>query len=83
MSLLKTSTILIVFLVALTGCKKKIRKYTYVETDRGLISVHAAYCDLGMLLNHDRHNILDENSKPMTCKGYIDLTPDESDSYGK
>jgi len=73
----------IVVLIMLTGCDRKPRKYTFVKTERGLIRFGIGYCNLGMLLNDEMINILDENSKPITCSGYIKLTQKEFDNYDK
>lgn len=58
-------------------------KKVYVETNRGIISAKVFNCNLGMLVNRDKNNIYDENNKPMTCKGYIRLTPEEFDKWGE
>ncbi len=68
-------SVLIALLVGFTACDAKPRKY--IKTERGLIRSAAAYCELGMLLNNDRINILDESSTPITCSGYIYLTKEE------
>lgn len=47
------------------------------------MSYEAGYCELGMLTNNDRDNILDENSKPITCDGYIMLTDAEKREWQK
>jgi hypothetical protein len=78
---MKNSKLLIVLLsvllVSLSGCESEPRKITYIKTERGLMHYSAGYCELGMLTNNDRYNILDENSKPITCDGYIELTDAE------
>ncbi len=55
---------------------KRTHISTYIETERGLVSFAIATCVLGMLTNADGVNILDENSKPITCTGYVKLTED-------
>jgi hypothetical protein len=75
------SMLLIITLLFLAGCEPT--KSTYIKTERGLISFDHGYCVLGMLVNNDRDNILDEQSKPITCSGYIKLTPAEHAEYVK
>lgn len=73
--------ILFILLGALfiAGCKEA--KNTYIKTDRGLVPYSYGYCELGMLLNNDMINILDEDSNPMTCNGYVNLTREEHKNY--
>lgn len=67
--------IAVLFTIFIFGCEDNKRKY--IETDRGFISYSRAYCDLGMLLNNDGKNIMDEKLKPITCSGYVYLTKEE------
>lgn len=62
------------------GCGES--KTIYVDTERGLIKYYFAHCHLGMLTNNDGDNILDENSKPITCTGVVELTDAEAKSRG-
>ena len=70
--------ILSVFLCLIfQGCDKPPKKHKYIETERGLVNYFGYYCELGMLLNNDRDNVMNENNKPITCSGYIELTKAE------
>lgn len=57
--------------------KRPSKGEKYIETERGIISYAYGYCELGMLINNYGDNILDENSKPITCSGYVWLKEDE------
>lgn len=72
--------LIIILSLILFGCGED-RKYTYIETERGIVSYSVGYCTLGMLTNNDRDNIYDENNKPITCTGYIELTKKERAAY--
>lgn len=71
---------LTVLLVA--GCERKPRTTTYIETEKGLVYWGHGYCVLGMLVNNDRVNIRDEDNKPITCTGKVDLTKAEFNNFG-
>jgi len=45
------------------------------------MSFQRGYCELGMLVNNDIQNILNENNEPITCTGYIKLTEDQVIAY--
>jgi len=75
--------IAMLLLSTISGCEVGPHKHSYVATERGLISFDHAYCELGLLLNNDRYNILDEDSKPVTCTGYVTLTEEEAMQYGQ
>lgn len=57
-------------------------KPTYIETNRGLTAAGTMHCLLGLLVTSDGRNILDENSKPITCSGYVKLTKAEAAKWG-
>ncbi len=77
--------VILVILMALFlfGCDREPRKITYIETERGIVSYGSGNCELGLLLNNQMQNILDENSNPITCSGYIKLTWEEAEDYRK
>jgi hypothetical protein len=51
--------------------------HRYIDSDRGLIGTTAGRCTSRMLVSHDGVNILDENLRPITCNGYVELTKEE------
>jgi len=71
--------ILIFITLFVSSCKE--REHTYIKTDRGLMSYSRGYCTLGMLTNNDGLNILDENSNPIVCYGYITLTTKQKNKW--
>ena len=71
---------LFVAMAALCACKERGDKY--VITDKGLVSYMRAYCELGMLMSSDMINIVDENSDPITCSGYVRLTKEAYKNWG-
>lgn len=54
-----------------------VERVRYVKTDRGFIVWWKAQCELGMVLNSDGDNILDEDGRPIQCSGYVYLTDDQ------
>ena len=52
--------------------------YKYPVTGRGLITPGIALCEVGLLLNREGDNILDEEGEPVTCSGYVRLTAAEA-----
>jgi len=76
--------LLISLLLFVTACGDGVeRKYNYIVTERGIISYSHGYCELGLLLNNDRDNILDENNKPIKCSGMVKITITEAENWGK
>lgn len=63
------------------GCKESENTNTYIKTERGLVPYSRGYCILGMLTNNNSLNILDENSNPITCSGYISLTMKQKNKW--
>ena len=83
LSILSAMPILIVMLII--GCVGVVvyKNYNkdhaglYIKTELGYIWYGMADCELGMVLNKDGNNILDINSKPITCSGMIRMTDAE------
>lgn len=74
--------VLVILLVMFSvGCEHKQRTSKYIITERGLLSYGSGYCFLGMLTNNDGDNILNEDSNPITCSGYVRLTKKEFNEY--
>lgn len=65
-------TCLGIIFVLLCACGEV--EWRYVKTKKGLVRAGEFYCVLGMLVNNERENVLDEDSRPITCDGYISLT---------
>jgi len=79
---MKNLSIIFTLFFFLVGCgDNKPSKHKYIKTEKGLFSYAHGYCKLGMLVNNDHINIRDENDKPITCSGYIRLTPGEVFQY--
>lgn len=59
------------------------REGQYIKTDRGYLSFSYGYCHLGLLLNNNHENILDEERKPVSCYGYVTMLPSEAERLNK
>lgn len=51
----------------------------YILTNKGLSK--GGYCRVGMYISWDGYNVLDENSKPITCTKELRLTKKQFDNY--
>lgn len=71
----------IISLLSVTACLPPAQS-RYIQTDRGLMPYSRGYCELGILVSNDMHNIYDENSKPISCSGYVMLTKHEAAERG-
>ena len=63
----------------LSGCDEP--KKLYVITDGGLTHHWRASCVAGMLISSEGWNIVNADSVPITCNGYIKLTDSERAEY--
>ena len=62
----------------LSGCSES---KLYIITDGGLTHHWRASCVAGMLISNDGLNIVNTDSVPITCNGYIKLTDTQHDDY--
>lgn len=75
-----TALMILIAAVGLSGCGDPIKR-SYIKTERGLLASGHGYCVLGMLTNNSGDNILNEESEPITCSGYIKLTTKQLMEY--
>ena len=60
-------------IVSIFGCSNEEWTYQYIKTDLGYVSFQSANCKLGLLFNNDFDNMLDKDSNPIRCEGYVYL----------
>lgn len=79
---MRNKIVMICVIMAIVGCDFSSRQYKFIETNRGLYPTERGYCVIGMLTSNNGMNIVDEDSKPITCTKTISLTLDEAHKRG-